>query len=145
MDSIFNYESINYTTNKKEKNTVPNFRQYENLLYAILKAYKDKYGKVFVFTGSGYSESEINFFNKYFDFSPKDKKDTISKDLINISYSNNFNAELDSFKSSFVNEEALVKDAKFLGMPRKVGIGVTIGVGVLAIAGIVFAIAKKKK
>ena len=37
------------------------------------------------------------------------------------------------------------KDAKFLGMPRKVGIGVTIGVGVLAIAGIVFAIAKNKK
>ncbi len=36
-------------------------------------------------------------------------------------------------------------DAKFLGMPRKVGIGVAIGVGVLAIAGIVFAVVKKKK
>lgn len=36
-------------------------------------------------------------------------------------------------------------DAKFLGMPRKVGIGVTIGVSVLAIAGIIFAIVKKKK
>jgi len=34
---------------------------------------------------------------------------------------------------------------KFLGMPRKVGIGVTIGVGVLAVAGIIFAIVKKKK
>ena len=41
--------------------------------------------------------------------------------------------------------DALVTQEKFLGMPRKVGIGVTIGVSVLAIAGIVFAIVKKKK
>ena len=37
------------------------------------------------------------------------------------------------------------KDAKFLGMPRKVGIGVTIGVSVLAVAGIIFAVVKSRK
>lgn len=47
--------------------------------------------------------------------------------------------------SKQTNPDGSPKDAKFLGMPRKVGIGVAIGVGVLAIAGIVFAIAKKKK
>jgi hypothetical protein len=30
-------------------------------------------------------------------------------------------------------------------MPRKVGIGVTIGVGVLAVAGIIFAVVKSRK
>jgi hypothetical protein len=47
--------------------------------------------------------------------------------------------------SKQTNPDGTPKDAKFLGMPRKVGIGVAIGVGVLAIAGIVFAIVKKKK
>jgi hypothetical protein len=57
---------------------------------------------------------------------------------------NDFSDKFD-VKSYFAVEEAPIKDSKFLGMPRKVGIGVAIGVGVLAIAGIVFAIAKKKK
>jgi len=35
-------------------------------------------------------------------------------------------------------------DEKFLGMPKKVGIGVTIGVGVLALTGIIIAVARKK-
>ena len=57
---------------------------------------------------------------------------------------NDFSDKFD-VKSYFAVEEAPIKDAKFLGMPRKVGIGVTIGVGVLAVAGIIFAIVKKKK
>ena len=35
-------------------------------------------------------------------------------------------------------------DEKFLGMPKKVGIGVTVGVGVLALTGIIIAVARKK-
>lgn len=42
-----------------------------------------------------------------------------------------------------INEKP--SDAKFLGMPRKVGIGVTIGVSVLAVAGIIFAVVKSRK
>lgn len=47
--------------------------------------------------------------------------------------------------SKQTNPDGSPKDVKFLGMPRKVGIGVAIGVGVLAIAGIVFAVIRKKK
>ena len=36
-------------------------------------------------------------------------------------------------------------DEKFLGMPKKVGIGVAVGVGLLVVGGVVLAIAKKKK
>jgi hypothetical protein len=43
------------------------------------------------------------------------------------------------------NPDGSKKDAKFLGMPRKVGIGVTIGVSVLAVAGIIFAVVKSRK
>jgi hypothetical protein len=35
-------------------------------------------------------------------------------------------------------------EEKFLGMPKKVGIGVTVGVGVLALTGIIIAVARKK-
>jgi hypothetical protein len=52
-----------------------------------------------------------------------------------------FNVE---FNQEF-NFDGSPKEEKFLGMPRKVGIGVTIGIGVLAVAGIIFAIVKKKK
>ena len=52
-----------------------------------------------------------------------------------------FNVE---FNQEF-NFDGSAKEEKFLGMPRKVGIGVTIGIGVLAVAGIIFAIVKKKK
>lgn len=51
----------------------------------------------------------------------------------------------DTNTSAQSNPDGTIKSEKFLGMPKKIGIGVTIGVGVLAIAGIVFAIVKKKK
>ena len=35
-------------------------------------------------------------------------------------------------------------EEKFLGMPKKIGIGVTVGVGVLALTGIIIAVARKK-
>jgi len=47
--------------------------------------------------------------------------------------------------SKQTNPDGSPKNDKFLGMPRKVGIGVAIGVGVLSIAGIIFAVVKKKK
>lgn len=47
--------------------------------------------------------------------------------------------------SKQTNPDGSPKEEKFLGMPRKVGIGVTIGVGVLAVAGIIFAVVKSRK
>lgn len=47
--------------------------------------------------------------------------------------------------SKQTNPDGSPKEEKFLGMPRKVGIGVTVSVSVLAIAGIILAIVKRKK
>lgn len=141
MDDIYNYESINYATNKKIKNTVPNYKQFENLFFAILNAYKKKYKRVFVFTGLGFSDSELNFLNKHFYLLPQVKpfkRDSISKDLIIVAYNkeNNFDGEeIVPTISAETTPNAPVKSNKKL----------YIGIGVVAVGLIAFFLLRKKK
>ena len=98
-------------------------------------------------------ENPIGFNGEYSEFAPIGRKSqSFFKDMVKKYQKSDNTSDLiknDAEISKQTNPDETIKDtskdAKFLGMPRKVGIGVTIGVGVLAIAGIIFAIVKKKK
>ena len=115
------------------------------ILLDLLKEYKKRYDKPFLIKKSEYTRLKNNN-TSYHPFSFLTKL-TMYKNLFSFEKEKSkFDGEsnFDDFNSYFVSNEK-PKEDKFLGMPRKVGIGVTIGVSVLAVAGIIFAVVKSRK
>ena len=146
INDIYNYESINYATNKKIKNKKPNYKQFENLFFAMLNAYKKKYKKVFVFTGIGFSDSELYFLdNMLYLTKPKPfTPNSILKDLIIVSFNkkNNFDGEEIADFVDTQNNQNTESDKNILDKQKKVVM--VAGICLLAVGITTFFLLRRK-